>query len=114
LEEKSLFFLTASDHETFRLGQELGRNLSPGDVVALIGELGSGKTCFAKGIGMGLGVASDTVITSPSFTLVNEYDGRCRFFHMDGYRLETLSDFLAAGLEEYLYQDGVAALEWAD
>ena len=83
-------------------------------MVALVGELGSGKTWFTKGLAIGLGVGPDMVVTSPSFALVNEYKGRYPFFHMDVYRLENLSDFLDAGLEEYLYRNGVVALEWAD
>jgi tRNA threonylcarbamoyladenosine biosynthesis protein TsaE len=88
--------------------------LSEGDVVALVGELGSGKTWFAKGLALGLGVSPDTVITSPSFTFVKEYEGRYTFYHMDFYRLESLPELLSAGLEEYLHNRGVVVLEWAD
>jgi tRNA threonylcarbamoyladenosine biosynthesis protein TsaE len=114
VKERSLTYYTSKDEETINLGQRLGAALKEGDAVALVGELGSGKTCLTKGIGLGLGIPSDVVITSPSFSLVNEYEGRYAFFHMDGYRLESLSDFLAAGLEEYLYEEGVVVLEWAD
>jgi len=114
LKERSVTYYTISDDETINLGRKLGNKLRGGDVVALVGELGSGKTWFTKGIGLGLGISPDTVITSPSFSLVNEYEGRYTFFHMDAYRLESLSDFLSAGLEEYLYQDGIVAMEWAD
>ena len=111
---KNVFFRTVSDEETIRLGKRLGKALEKGDVIALMGKLGSGKTWFAKGIGLGLGVSPENVITSPSFSLVNEYEGRLPFIHMDAYRLENVSEFLSAGLDEYLYQEGVAALEWAD
>jgi len=114
LKERSVTYSTVSDDETVNLGRKLGASLREGDVIALVGELGSGKTWFTKGIGLGLDISSDTIITSPSFSLVNEYEGRYTFFHMDGYRLESLSDFLSAGLHEYLHQDGVVALEWAD
>jgi tRNA threonylcarbamoyladenosine biosynthesis protein TsaE len=114
LKERSVAYSTVSDDETANLGRKLGASLREGDVIALVGELGSGKTWFTKGIGLGLDISSDTIITSPSFSLVNEYEGRYTFFHMDGYRLESLSDFLSAGLDEYLHQDGVVALEWAD
>jgi len=114
LKKRSKTYHTVSDKETIKLGRQLGAALGEGDVIALVGELGSGKTWFAKGIGLGLGVSPDTVITSPSFSLVNEYEGQYPFFHMDGYRLESLSDFLSAGLDEYLYQGGVVAMEWAD
>ncbi len=112
--ERVLIYNTVSDRETIKLGQKLGSVLSKGDVIALVGELGSGKTCFAKGIALGIGVSPESVITSPSFSLLNEYEGRYTFFHMDAYRLENLSDFLSTGLDEYFYQDGVVALEWAD
>ena len=114
MKERYATYHTVSDHETIGLGRKLGAALREGDVIALVGELGSGKTWFTKGIGLGLDIPSDTIITSPSFSLVNEYEGRCTFFHMDGYRLESLSDFLAAGLDEYLHQDAVVAMEWAD
>ena len=112
--EVSLTFHTASGGETVELGQRLGKALKSGDVVALAGELGSGKTWFTKGIALGLEVPSNTVVTSPSFSLINEYQGRCPLFHMDAYRLEQVSDFFSVGLEEYFYQGGVVVLEWAD
>jgi tRNA threonylcarbamoyladenosine biosynthesis protein TsaE len=96
------------------VGRKLGALLEVGEVVALKGMLGSGKTCFAKGLALGLGVHPDTVITSPSFALVNEYQGRCPFFHMDLYRLTSPLEFVSAGLEELLFEGGVAAVEWAD
>lgn len=105
---------TASEEETIALGRRLGENLCAGDVVALIGALGSGKTWFTKGIGLGLGVGSQVVIASPSFTLVNEYQGTLPLYHLDLYRLETISEALFAGLEEYIHTDGVAVMEWAD
>lgn len=114
MKERAVTFYTMSDEETVNLGRKLGAVLKKGDVIALVGELGSGKTWFTKGVGLGLGISSDTIITSPSFSLVNEYEGRTTFYHMDAYRLEGLSEFLSAGLEEYLYQDGVVAMEWAD
>ena len=106
--------ITHSDAETIELGQKLGTLLEDGDVVAQVGELGSGKTWFAKGMALGLGVSAKNVVTSPSFSLVNEYEGRHTFYHMDLYRLESLPELLAAGLEEYLYSGGVVAMEWAD
>ena len=104
-----------SDDETIKLGNELGALLADGDVIALVGELGSGKTWFTKGLALGLGVNPQTVITSPSFAFVNEYQGKYTFFHMDVYRLESLAEFISAGLEEYLYDnESVVAMEWAD
>lgn len=114
ISEKQITHITTSDEETIGLGQRLGHLLSEGDVVALVGELGSGKTWFTKGLALGLGVSADTIVTSPSFTLVNEYKGRYTIYHMDFYRLETLPEVLSAGLEEYLHNSGVVVLEWAD
>ena len=85
-----------------------------GDIIALVGDLGSGKTWLTKGLAIGLGVAPGTVITSPSFSLVNEYKGRYPFYHMDLYRLEDHRDILSAGIDHYLYDTGVVAVEWAD
>jgi tRNA threonylcarbamoyladenosine biosynthesis protein TsaE len=103
-----------SDGETIGLGRELGRLLAGGDVVALVGELGSGKTWFTKGLALGLGVPPHVVVTSPSFSLLNEYEGRERLYHMDAYRLENLSDFLSAGMEEIFHEGGIVAVEWGD
>jgi tRNA threonylcarbamoyladenosine biosynthesis protein TsaE len=110
----SVTFVTVSDQETIGLGRRLGSVLSKGDVVGLAGELGSGKTWFTKGVALGLGVSSDMVVTSPSFTLVNEYDGKYSFYHMDLYRLDSISDVQSIGLEEYLNDESVVAIEWAD
>jgi tRNA threonylcarbamoyladenosine biosynthesis protein TsaE len=115
LKKKSLEYVADSHEETIKLGQKLGARLADGDVIALVGELGSGKTWFTKGLALGLGINPHTVITSPSFAFVNEYQGRYTFFHMDLYRLESLTEFISAGLEEYLYTNGsVVAMEWAD
>lgn len=114
MKEECVTYHSGSAHETINLGQKLGTFLRDGDVIALKGELGSGKTWFTKGLALGLEVPPDIIITSPSFSLINEYEGRCILFHMDAYRLENLSDFLSAGLEEYFYEDGVVVMEWAD
>ena len=114
MKEQCVTIYTASIHETVDLGKKVGNALSAGDVIALMGELGCGKTWFTKGLALGIGVSSDTIVTSPSFALINEYEGRHTLFHMDAFRLERLSDFLLAGLHEYFYQNGIAVLEWAD
>ena len=113
MREVSVTFRTSSPKETIRLGQALGKCLQEGDVVALVGDLGSGKTWFVKGLALGLGVGPDQVVTSPSFSLMNEYEGRCTLFHIDAYRLEAVSDFLDAGLDDYLHGHSVAVMEWA-
>ena len=111
---KYLKYLTKSDTDTIRLGHRLGTLLWAGDVIALIGELGSGKTCFTKGLALGIGVGQDEIITSPSFAIVNEYQGDHLFYHMDLYRLTDPSDFATTGLEEYFNSEGVVVMEWAD
>ena len=103
-----------SDEKTIAFGRILGGFLRRGDVVGLVGELGSGKTWFTKGIAQGLGIPAGTVVTSPTFALVNEYEGVVTLYHMDIYRLENEGEFVSAGLEEYLYADGVTVVEWAD
>jgi len=112
LKRKEIELISNSEAQTIQFGERLGRLLKKGDVIALAGELGSGKTYFTKGIAKGLGIPPDSV-TSPSFTLVNEYEGKYKLFHIDAYRLEK-EDFLSAGLDEYLYKDGITVMEWAD
>ena len=114
LDSKSLKYLTKSDNETVNLGRKIGALLVNGDLVGLVGHLGSGKTWFTKGLALGFGVDPDMVITSPSFSLVNEYDGRHTLYHMDLYRLSGLSEVLGAGIEEYIHCEGVVVMEWAD
>jgi tRNA threonylcarbamoyladenosine biosynthesis protein TsaE len=109
-----LIYHTVSEDETILLGKKLGEALIAGDFIALAGELGSGKTWFTKGLALGLGISPGTVITSPSFSLVNEYEGRHPLFHIDAYRLEKLSAFLSAGLSEYFDKNGVVVMEWSD
>jgi tRNA threonylcarbamoyladenosine biosynthesis protein TsaE len=101
-----------SAEETRALGERLARRLGPGDVVACIGELGAGKTCFLQGLGRGLGVAVG--VTSPTFVLVNEYQGRLPLHHFDAYRTESLGELVDLGIEEMLHGDGVTVVEWAD
>lgn len=104
--------VTNSAEETRALGRELGRSLGQGDVVALVGDLGSGKTTLIQGICCGLGV--EGVVNSPSYTIVNEYLGRCPVYHLDFYRLSDREDLLALGCEEYFYGHGVCLVEWAE
>ena len=114
MEVKILKYFSESDIETVHIGKRLGCALSGGDVVALTGPLGSGKTWFTKGIGLGFGVAADEVITSPSFSLVNEYEGRCFLYHMDLYRLDNLADIMAIGLDDYFHDQSLVVVEWAE
>lgn len=112
LAPNTLDFISHSEKQTRRLGTRLAAMLQPGDVVALIGDLGSGKTRWIQGVCRGLDVV-DPVI-SPTFTLVNEYQGRLPVYHIDLYRLSEASESLTFGLEEYLYGDGISLVEWAD
>jgi len=106
---------SASVAETIDLGRRLGAAARPGDAVALVGELGSGKTHLAKGMAEGLGAARAREVTSPTFVLCHEFpDGRIPFYHLDAYRLRGSADLSAIGAEEMLEGDGLAALEWAD
>ncbi len=106
-------YRTASPEETERLGEELGAVLKEGALVALVGELGGGKTRFVRGMAKGLG--SRGFVKSPSFTIINIYEGgRLPLYHIDLYRLGGLTELHGAGLDEYLYGKGVAAIEWAD
>ena len=105
--------ISHNPQETFELGRQFATPLRRGDVLALEGDLGAGKTQFAKGLAAGLGVESD--VTSPTFTLIHEYPGgRLPLFHIDLYRLEDEDEVLGIGLDEYLDGDGVTVIEWAD
>jgi tRNA threonylcarbamoyladenosine biosynthesis protein TsaE len=101
-----------SVQETQAAGERLGARLEPGAVVACVGDLGAGKTCFLQGVARGLGVTSD--VTSPTFVLVNVYRGRLPVYHMDAYRTNSLLEVVDLGLEEMLDGDGVTLIEWAD
>ncbi|HJX53683.1 MAG TPA: tRNA (adenosine(37)-N6)-threonylcarbamoyltransferase complex ATPase subunit type 1 TsaE, partial [Polyangia bacterium] len=96
-----------------RLGVRLGQAMGVGDVVALVGPLGAGKTTFAQGLAQGLGVAPHRHVASPSFALVNEHPGRTPFVHVDFYRLRTRAELPELGIEE-AYDRAATAIEWAD
>jgi len=103
---------TRSDPETRRLGMKLGHLLSGGEIIGLIGELGAGKTCFVRGVAEGLEVSKNAWIRSPSFTLINEYEGRLPIYHIDLYRMGSREEIEGLNLREYLYGDGVSLVEW--
>jgi tRNA threonylcarbamoyladenosine biosynthesis protein TsaE len=110
-----MILLSRSPEETFRIGKILAGGLEAGDVVALTGELGSGKTCLTQGIASGLGVPGDYAVTSPTFTLINEYPGRqVDLYHLDVYRLTGCADLAEMGYDEYLSGRGVMVIEWAE
>ena len=103
---------TKTAEETMALGEELGRRLRSGDVVALFGDLGAGKTTFTKGIACGLKLVAD--VHSPTFTLIHEHPGEIPLYHVDLYRLSDEQEVEGLGIEEYLQADGVVVIEWAD
>ncbi len=104
--------ITKNPEETFNLGKKLGQQLKKGDIVCLVGDLGAGKTAFSKGIGEGLEVVD--YITSPTYTIINEYHGRLPLYHFDVYRLNGIEEMDELGYEEYFFGDGVVVVEWAD
>lgn len=100
--------------DTVALGRELGKKLMPGDFIALIGDLGSGKTHFVQGVAEGDDMQADVCVTSPSYTLLNEYPGRVPLYHFDLYRLHGDGDIQELGFDEYFYGDGACLVEWAE
>ena len=104
--------ITNKESETIHEGAKLGRSLTPGSVVALFGELGAGKTAFIRGLAVGLGISAN--VSSPTFTIVNEYPGVIPLFHFDMYRLDKEDELFDIGWDEYLERDGVCAVEWGE
>ena len=106
---------TNSANETVKFGQKFGSQLKGGEVIALVGPLGAGKTHLIKGIVAGLG-AEDAAnkVTSPTFVLVNEYSGRLEIYHLDAYRLDSIAQFEQIGFDDYCHPGSVVLIEWAD
>ncbi len=105
---------TNSPEETRQLGEKIGKLIQAGTVIALYGDLGSGKTIFVQGLASGLGVPDDYYVASPSYTLINEYPARHTLFHVDLYRIDHPIDFEEIGLYEIMHNSGIVAVEWAD
>lgn len=105
-------YISKSAEETEAIGKKLGSKLKKGQVVSLRGSLGAGKTVFAKGIARALGINES--IVSPTFTLVQEYDGAEKLYHLDIYRLSGEDEFESMGGEEFLYPDGITLIEWSE
>lgn len=101
-----------SPQQTVQIGMALGEIIRSGSVICLEGNLGAGKTQFAKGVARGLGVADH--VTSPTFTIINEYEGRLPFYHIDAYRLEDPDEAYELGMEEYIFGEGVTLVEWPE
>ena len=111
--EKTLEYITHSPAETEAVGEALAKTLRPGTVLAFRGDLGAGKTAFTRGLGRGLGCTER--VTSPTYTIVNEYtSGRLPLFHFDMYRLRSSEDLFDIGWEDYLERGGVCAVEWSE
>ena len=109
-----LIFTTHSPKETQELGFRIGKLLKESNIVALIGDLGTGKTCLTQGIARGVGIDANQVVNSPSYILINEYTGSCPIYHIDLYRIRDSVELEDLGLEEYIYGCGICVIEWAD
>ena len=107
-------FTSHSEDDTIFLGTWLGRALRQGCVVGLKGDLGAGKTCLVKGIAFGINGIPGEHVTSPTFTILQEYNGNIPIYHFDAYRLSGTDDLEAIGFYEYVYNDGISIIEWAD
>jgi len=110
----SIDITTNSPDETIEFGQNLGAELRGGEVVAVCGPLGSGKTHLIKGIAAGAGAENPTNVNSPTFVIINEYSGRLDIVHIDAYRLDSTAEFEMLGFDDYCRPDSVVLIEWAD
>jgi tRNA threonylcarbamoyladenosine biosynthesis protein TsaE len=111
---QALKLTSPNENCTLLLGARIGQQVKAGDVLALWGELGSGKTLFTRGIARGMGVPQQVPVTSPSFTIINEYEGRVRLYHLDLYRLTAIEDLETLPWREVVFGVGVAVIEWPD
>jgi tRNA threonylcarbamoyladenosine biosynthesis protein TsaE len=107
-------FVSNSPEETIEVGRKVGSQLKGGEVVAICGALGSGKTHLIKGIASGVGAAESKKVTSPTFVIINEYKGRLDIYHIDAYRLGSISEFEMIGFDDYCQPQSVVLIEWAD
>lgn len=105
-------FITKSEVETIQLGKDFAKMLKAGDVVALYGELGSGKTKFIQGVCLGLNVKE--TVNSPSFIIMNKYEGDLVIYHFDLYRINSLDELIEIGFHEFIYNDAISLIEWAE
>ena len=106
--------VTKSATATIEFGRRIGEQLRGGEVIALVGPLGSGKTHLIKGIAAGAGAQDEAVVNSPTFVIVNEYAGRLEIYHIDAYRLDSVEQFNALGFDDYCHRRSVVLIEWAD
>ncbi len=110
----SIDITTNSPDETIEFGRNLGAKLRGGEVIAICGPLGSGKTHLIKGIAAGAGAEDPTHVNSPTFVIINEYSGRLDICHIDAYRLDSISEFEMLGFDDYCHRGSVVLIEWAD
>ncbi len=101
-----------NSYETLKLGEIIGKSLIPGSIIALVGDLGAGKTVLVKGIAKGLGVVEEP--NSPTYVIMNSYEGRIPLYHFDLYRISSEDELFGIGYDEFFFGDGVTAVEWAD
>ena len=106
--------ISNSPDETIETGRKIGEQLRGGEVLAVCGELGSGKTHLIKGISAGAGAGDGKEVNSPTFVIVNEYSGRLDIYHIDAYRLDSVEEFEMTGFDDYCRSDSVVMIEWAD
>ena len=104
--------VSTSSRQTMSWGNRLGKLVQGGEIIGLVGELGTGKTCFVRGFAAGIGVGKEAWVRSPTFTLINEYQGRLPVYHIDLYRVGKPEEQAGLNLREYLYGDGVSLIEW--
>jgi len=110
-----LSITSKSAEETIEIGRRIGRKLKGGEILAVCGELGAGKTCLIKGIAAGGGAeASGKEVVSPTFVIVKEYGGRFDIYHMDAYRLNSVEEFERIGFDDFCYPESIVMIEWAD
>ncbi|MCP4716560.1 MAG: tRNA (adenosine(37)-N6)-threonylcarbamoyltransferase complex ATPase subunit type 1 TsaE [Deltaproteobacteria bacterium] len=107
-------FVSSSHEETIRLGRLFGASLGPGAVIGLVGDLGAGKTCFVKGVAVGLCDIPESEVTSPTFTIMQEYEAAVPLYHFDAYRLSGSSELENIGFDDYIGGDGACLIEWSD
>ncbi|MFC1781480.1 tRNA (adenosine(37)-N6)-threonylcarbamoyltransferase complex ATPase subunit type 1 TsaE [Planctomycetota bacterium] len=111
---KQLKIISNSPEETIELGRKIGSQLRGAEIIAIIGPLGSGKTHLIKGIAAGAGTENIKNVNSPTFVIVNEYTGRLDLYHIDAYRLDSISEFEMLGFDDFCYPQSVVMIEWAD
>jgi len=107
-------FITNSPEETIELGRKIGSKLKGGEIIAITGPLGSGKTHLIKGIATGAGAQDSRNVNSPTFVIVNEYIGRLDIYHIDAYRLNSIAEFEMLGFDDFCYPQSAVLIEWAD